>query len=331
MTTNTDNRDLALIQRDCALAMRGAPADALAMGARLAVMYGLDPILKHFIYLPKANGVYPTVAGLRAYAERQGGLHGIRYRPLTVDERECMYPDLPKGAVVVACTVVRNGAEYTEYGMCSAQDKPDLKDRSAMARTRGLGRSLRMAYPINLTTAEEIEATDYGDPDSYAAPQVQVVQAFKPEAPPSLYDKCTEAWAKRPVRSEGDDIVACFREAAAAVGVPCPKEGLKGHIASMTNYPSAPAFLAAFIAALPKGEEAPESAKAEPTPWENFAAKGGNMGLAFEAIKALGKSAKNEAEIIETFNEAAKSDREALFVALKAAKRAMAEAEATDA
>lgn len=130
--------------------------------ARLALVYGLDPLLKHVVVIPGA-GVYPTVAGLRQNAERHGDLRGISYRALTPDEKECFYPGLAQGDVVIACTVWRGEAEFTEFGMVAAKEKTSLKDRSAMARTRALGRALKIAYSLALTAAEELDGAAEAD------------------------------------------------------------------------------------------------------------------------------------------------------------------------
>lgn len=327
MTTET--RDLARIERDCSLAMKGAPADVRAMGARLAMAYGLDPLLKHVIYLPKSGGVYPTVAGLRAYAEARGGLGGIRYAALSAQERECFYPELPKGAVVCACTVTRDGHDYTEFGMCSAAEKPDVNHRSAMARTRALGRALRIAYPINLTSAEEIEASDFGDPDD--APAMVQVQSAPPLVKPTLWDECKAAWAARANRSEDESMASLLRDAARVCKVPLG-DNLQRDVASLTGYPVAGPFLAAFkaLCAAPSGEvdaEAQaEAPKASLTPWEAYISNGGSTDVACSALRALGKTVRDESDLAEAFNAAAEADKPALAAALKAARMAAREA-----
>lgn len=193
----------------------------------------------------------------------------------------------------------------------------------------------RMAFPMLLSGLYTSEEMMQADREVTAAvqvePTVQVVQALPPKAPPSLYDKCAEAYAARPVRSEGDDFLACLREAAAAMRVPLPKTDVKGFIAAMTNYATADGFLDAFKAALPTGEaEAqPEPAKAQVSPWEGYTAKGGTGAVAFAAMKLLGKTVRDEADLADAFNAAAEADKAGLVAALKAGKEAIAEAFAT--
>ena len=325
----TDTRDLARIDRDCALAMKGAPTDILAMGARLAMMYGLDPLLKHVIYLPKSNGVYPTVAGLRAYAEARGGLGGIRYSALTPAEREGLYPDLPKGSIVVSCTVTRNGCEYTEYGMCSASEKPDLNHRSAMARTRALGRALRIAYPINQTAAEEIEANDFSDPDDAPRAMVQV-QAEAPKAKPTLWDDCKAAWDARANPNPDESMVSLLLATAKALNVPLGTGNMQRDVAAMTGYSIAPAFLAHFKGLCSaSGTEDDEShdnepPKAKASPWESYIASGGGSDIAYAALVSMGKTVRDESDLADAFNAAAEADKLALWEALKSARKAVA-------
>lgn len=294
----------------------------------------LDPARKQVYLLPlgkKEDPVITIVMGIDGYRiiAHRAGLDGI-------DEPEFEYGTNPNRPVKATVRVYRKGCSRPFVGVAymadynHGQPGPWQTMGRVMLAKCAEAQGIRKACPEE-TSGTYIDAELQEEESDASMGTAQVVQAAPPKAPPSLYDKCAEAWAARPVRSEGDDFLGCLREAAASVGVPLPKTDIKGHVAAMTNYPTGQAFLDAFIAAMPKGEATEEPAKAPATPWEAYMAKGGTSAAAYEALKAMGKTVRDESDLADAFNAAAESDKSGLVAALKVARESLAAAKAAEA
>lgn len=134
------------------------PAEKEALN-QVARAYGLDPLLRHLLML--GGNIYITVAGLLYYAHRdkENAPKSIILTPASPEERE--RAGVPPHGHFWKCILKKGeGGEFVEFGYASEQDvhlhNAGWKDISNMAKTRALGRALRLAYSIHLPVAEEM-------------------------------------------------------------------------------------------------------------------------------------------------------------------------------
>lgn len=127
--------------------------------ARLAVLYGLDPLADELM-LMGGSKPYVTVAGLRRTAQRGGQLDGVELEPY--DRKNAA-----KGEAWWRCSVWLKGAAhpFTEFGRAGGPGERNPVARNhpeEMARTRALGRALRIATGVSLPLAEEMDQYQSG-------------------------------------------------------------------------------------------------------------------------------------------------------------------------
>ena len=192
------------------------------MVAHISVSYGLDPLLDELLVMGGVK-LYVTVAGLRRKAQEMSVLDGISWERVT-------YPDDSKGLVRWKCILRIKGAgfPFEEYGEANGPTETNpvaKKNPETMARTRALGRALRMATGVSLPIAEE--ADDYGAPFSreprrgvtrigQMQPPIETVsleeEASRVELAEAVRSGATHyglngAWIKAKIKAHGGEII----------------------------------------------------------------------------------------------------------------------------
>jgi hypothetical protein len=201
VTQAVDIEAVKALQKDIAENYWGtkslAPVDAYRM-AKVAVAYGLDPFLGHLEIL--GGKPYVTVAGQIFKAQGTGRLEGIDFVPLSSEEREQYKVKDNEIATKAVVYLVNSVRPYIGYGYASEADVQlqgkKMKDIRYMAENRAVGRALRRAFPIGLSTFEELDDFDRSElaenVSSYsgnAQPKQETVipgtaKADKEQAPP---------------------------------------------------------------------------------------------------------------------------------------------------
>ena len=129
--------------------------------AYITVAYGLDPLLDELVVMGGTK-LYVCVAGLRRKVQEAGILNGISWDRVKFD-------DDPKGLIRWKVLLRLKGAEFPfeEFGEAGGPTETNpvaKKHPETMARTRAIGRALRMAAGVSLPIAEEQQ--EWGMPHS---------------------------------------------------------------------------------------------------------------------------------------------------------------------
>lgn len=149
--------------------------------AKVAVQYGLDPLLRELYLL---GGVpYVSLAGLRRVASRSGCLDGVETRPATREERDAAQVEDGEHYWIAHVYRTDRGRPTIGHGFSHAKNvgiaKGDARILRNMAENRALARALRAAFDVSIPTDDEMHA-----------PEVQIIQSthaeptISPAAPP---------------------------------------------------------------------------------------------------------------------------------------------------
>ena len=164
--------------------------------AYLAVQYGLDPFFGELTVL--GGKPFVTAAGLKRNA------HDSNKPPISI-QTELVDSDIDKRWWEYKSLLWKEdtpkGRPYIEFGEASPKDCTEKisgsdKDLKAMARTRAVSRVLRLAYNVNLTSAEEISGYD---------PETQEITDITPENEPEDTDE-SNANNERIITNSGNEL-----------------------------------------------------------------------------------------------------------------------------
>lgn len=142
--------------------------------AKIAVQYGLDPLLRELYLL---GGVpYVSLAGLRRVASRSGCLDGVETRPATREEREAAQVEDGEHYWIAHVYRTDRGRPTIGHGFAHTRNvgigKGDPRILRNMAENRALARALRAAFDVSIPTDDEMHA-----------PEVQIIQSTPAETP----------------------------------------------------------------------------------------------------------------------------------------------------
>lgn len=131
------------------------------LAARIAVMYGLDPMMKHLVFV--GGELTISAKGVLAIARNSSKIKAIKTRFATLEERAAF--GLKAGEHAALCQVFTHGSDepYEGWGFATDENcsgKVQNSFRQAMAETRAINRTVLRVDGPTLLSLEELDPAD---------------------------------------------------------------------------------------------------------------------------------------------------------------------------